>query len=174
MDSIKNGGIYKCPCCGKLIVSIGIHDEEGNYHGDLGCEYESDPWSGISYGLHHGGWGDCILCSDGENEPMGGMLFDTAEDAAAALEKASFAFSSDYFSQLKVRLCTAVTRVNDYATRKDLNRNHVNYGEANAIAAVLRDLGHTTDIPVWEDTNGYLRIPKFTIDNWTAEFENKK
>ena len=174
MDSIKNGGIFKCPCCGKLIVSIGVHDEEGNYHGDLGCEYESDPWSGLSYGLHHEGWGDCILCSDGENEPVGGMLFDTAEDAAAAWKKASFAFSNDYFSQLKVRLCTAVTRVNDYADRKDLNRNHVNYGEANAIAAVLRDLGHTTDIPVWEDPDGYLRIPKFMIEDWTVEFESGK
>lgn len=73
-----------CPFCNESKVFIGVHDDEGNYRGHLGCEYESDPWSGLSYALHHEGWGDCILCSDGENEVMGGLLFDTAEEAATA------------------------------------------------------------------------------------------
>ena len=73
-----------CPFCKKQAVFIGVHDDEGNYHGRIGCEYESDPWSGLSYALHHEGWGECILCSDGENEVMGGVLFDTAEEAAEA------------------------------------------------------------------------------------------
>lgn len=62
-------------------------DDEGNFHGHLGCEYEQDPWSGLSYDLHHEGWGKCILCTDGDNQSMGGALFDTAEDAIKAWNK---------------------------------------------------------------------------------------
>lgn len=61
---------------------IGVCDDEGNYHGQIGCEYESDPWSGLSYALMHKGWGECILCTN--DEVMGGVLFDTAEEAADA------------------------------------------------------------------------------------------
>ena len=28
------------------------------------------------------GWRECILCTDGENQTMGGVLFDTAKEAA--------------------------------------------------------------------------------------------
>lgn len=73
-----------CPFGKDHKVWIGVHDEEGNFHGTIGCEYESDPWSGLSYGLHHDGWGDCPLCTDGEGDCMGGMLFDTPEDATEA------------------------------------------------------------------------------------------
>lgn len=73
-----------CPFCRKYKVFIGVHDDEGNFHGLLGCEYESDPWSGLSYALHHEGQGDCILCSDGANEIMGRLLFDTPEEAVDA------------------------------------------------------------------------------------------
>lgn len=45
-----------CPFCHKPAVFVGVHDNEGNYKGVPGCEYESDPWSGLSYGLHHKGW----------------------------------------------------------------------------------------------------------------------
>ena len=51
----------------------------------MGCEYENAPWSGLSYALHHEGWGDCPLCTDGAESTMGGMLFDTAEEAISAL-----------------------------------------------------------------------------------------
>ncbi len=61
---------------------IGVHDDEGNYRGRQGCEYESEPWSGLSYALHHEGRGDCILCTDGDDDIMGGILFDTVDDAA--------------------------------------------------------------------------------------------
>lgn len=71
-----------CPFCHKPAVFVGVHDNEGNYKGVPGCEYESDPWSGLSYGLHHKGWGKCVLCTYGEAEVMGGVLFDTAEQAA--------------------------------------------------------------------------------------------
>jgi hypothetical protein len=85
----KNGGekmadLKPCPFCRKRKVFIAVHDDEGNYHGNRGCDYECDPWSGLSYALHHEGWGDCILCSDGIEQVMGGVLFDTAEEAIEA------------------------------------------------------------------------------------------
>lgn len=73
-----------CPFGADHKVWIAVHDDEGNHHGPLGCEYESDPWSGLSYGLHHEGWGTCPLCTDDGWETMGGMLFDTSEEAAEA------------------------------------------------------------------------------------------
>ena len=75
----------ECPICKKKVLFVGVHDDEGNYHGLVGCEYENDPWSGLSYALHHEGWGDCPLCTDGAYSTMGGMLFDTAEEAISAL-----------------------------------------------------------------------------------------
>ena len=75
----------ECPICKKKALFVGVHDDEGNYHGLVGCEYENDPWSCLSYALHHEGWGDCPLCTDGAYSTMGRMLFDTAEDAISAL-----------------------------------------------------------------------------------------
>lgn len=63
-----------------------MHDDEGNYHGRIGCEYEKEPWSGLCYALHHEGWGDCILCTDDANGKMGGVLYDTPEEAEADLD----------------------------------------------------------------------------------------
>lgn len=71
-----------CPFCHKHAVHIAVCDDEGNYHGHPGCEYESDPWSGLGYFLYHEGWGDCILCTDDMNQSMGGVIFDTATEAA--------------------------------------------------------------------------------------------
>lgn len=76
-----------CPHCGEYVVFVSVRDDEGNRHGELGCEYESNPWSGLSYALHHEGWGECILCTNGEDECMGGMLFDTFEEAIGALNE---------------------------------------------------------------------------------------
>jgi len=74
-----------CPICGEKVLFIGVHDDEGNYKGRIGCEYESDPWSGLSYGLHHEGWGICPLCTDGNEVVMGGCLYGSAKDAFEAL-----------------------------------------------------------------------------------------
>ena len=97
IEQFIGGGVYKmnenkfelhpCPFCKKNVVYIGVHDDEGNYKGHIGCEYESDPWSGLSYGLHHEGWGECILCTDGFNEVLGGVLFDTPEEAVVEWNK---------------------------------------------------------------------------------------
>ena len=75
--------LKKCPFCQKQAVFIGVHDNEGNYRGRIGCEYENDAWSGLCYALHHEGWGVCILCTDGEELTMGGILFDTIDEAVA-------------------------------------------------------------------------------------------
>ena len=73
---------YKiCPFCKEKKIFIGVSDDEGNYKGQIGCEYESDPWSGLSYGLHHEGWGECILCTGGVMDAMGGVLYDTVDEA---------------------------------------------------------------------------------------------
>ena len=77
----EQGVLLPCPWCNENFVWVGVHDDEGNYHGPLGCGYEDDPWSGLSYALHHDGWGDCILCTDGFNGVMGGMLFNTVKEA---------------------------------------------------------------------------------------------
>lgn len=70
-----------CPWCEKNAVHVAVCDDEGNYHGELGCDYEKKSWSGLSYALYHDGWGDCILCTDDANSFLGGVLFDTAEEA---------------------------------------------------------------------------------------------
>lgn len=72
--------LKSCPFCMRDdVVTIIVCDDEGNYHGELGCEYERNPWSGLSYALVHKGWGDCILCTD--SDVMGGILFDTVDEA---------------------------------------------------------------------------------------------
>lgn len=55
--------------------------------GNVGCSYESDPWSGLGYTLHHSGYGDCILSTDGKEFCVGGVVFDTPEDALTAISK---------------------------------------------------------------------------------------
>ena len=81
--------LKSCPFCGGN-VKIAVHDDEGNFKGELGCEYEDAPWSGLSYGLHHEGWGTCLCCTDGNWGVMGGVLFDTAEEAAETWNRRSF------------------------------------------------------------------------------------
>lgn len=85
-----------CPYCNKDAVFIGVHDDEGNYHGRLGCDYELDPWSGLSYALHHIGWGECILCTDDAETELGEVLFDTAEEAAEAWNSVSYGKKAEW------------------------------------------------------------------------------
>jgi hypothetical protein len=78
-----------------------------------------------------------------------------------------------YFNEIKTRFIKAAMRTNDNAVEKDVNRNHVNYGCCTAWAQVMRDMGHETDVPVWED-NGYLKIPFVEINGKKVEFNNGK
>ncbi len=75
----------KCPLCGKNDLSISVCDDEGNIHGDVGCEYENNPWSGLGYAITHDNWGSCLLCTDGEI--CGGIIFDTVADAKEAIKR---------------------------------------------------------------------------------------
>lgn len=68
-----------------------------------------------------------------------------------------------YFDNLKVRLFTDCSNVNDCEKQKDLERNRVNYGCAISWAQVMRDFGHDVDLPVY-DNDGFLRIAKIVID----------
>lgn len=76
----KDMFLKRCPICGG-VVSIGVCDDEGNYHGECGCEYEQDHYSGLSYSLRHQ---DDISCALRGCETIGHMLYDTADEAAAA------------------------------------------------------------------------------------------
>lgn len=81
--------------------------------------------------------------------------------------------NSNYYEALKSRYITDAMAVNFYADEKDVERNRVNYGSMNAWAQALRDFGHSTDTPVWEDGEGCLRIPYISIDGKRLlEFQN--
>lgn len=91
MDNIKlslpeNLTNIRCPLCNEDCITIAVHDYEGNFHGLVGCEYEKNPWSGLTYGLCHSGWSSCLLCTDGFQSMMGGKLYDTLDEAIADLE----------------------------------------------------------------------------------------
>ena len=70
-----------CPFGADHKVWIAVHDDEGNYHGPIGCEYESDPWSGLKYALHHEDVDNGLLGTDGDYEAMSGVLFETPAEA---------------------------------------------------------------------------------------------
>lgn len=72
-----------CPFCGTKNLSIGVFDEECNYHGELGCDYQNDPYSGLSFGIIHGET-DCILEQFRDNVAVGTWCYNTVEDAVAA------------------------------------------------------------------------------------------
>ena len=38
----------ECPICKREVLFVGIPDDEGNFRGLVGCEYENGPWSGVS------------------------------------------------------------------------------------------------------------------------------
>lgn len=78
-----------------------------------------------------------------------------------------------FFEELKVRAYEAANATNYCADNKDTNRNHVSYGQYTAWIRMIGDMGHRTNLAVWEDDNGCLRIPFIEIDGekWT-EFKN--
>lgn len=79
--------------------------------------------------------------------------------------------SEDYFECLKARMVTSALWVNAQAKDGDVERNRVNYGETIAWTRVMRDLGHKTNVAVWEDENGCLRIPFIEIDGEKTSLE---
>lgn len=75
---------------------------------------------------------------------------------------------------LKVKIITDAGNLNDHADKKDGNRNRVNYGVITGAAQTLHLLGISVDIPVWEDDEGFLRVPKVVIDGKETEYHDGK
>jgi hypothetical protein len=71
--------------------------------------------------------------------------------------------NATYFEEIKVRFIESARWTNNNAQSNDVNRNHVNYGRCITLARIIYDMGHKTDVPVWED-NGCLKIPYLEID----------
>lgn len=69
-----------------------------------------------------------------------------------------------------VDLIGSAGRVNDYMESKDFGRNHTNYGYASKSADVLRLLGKSVDVACYWDDEGYLVVPRVTIDGRVTEF----
>ena len=80
-----------------------------------------------------------------------------------------------YFAKLKKRIMLAITLLNNQAEEGDVERNHVNYGEALAFVQILRDMGHETDLPISvREDNGCLKVPYIMIDGNKTEFPKGK
>ena len=72
-----------CPFCGGS-ANISVSDDEGN---DRNEEYESDPWSGLSFKIRHSYESnkDCPIANYGEDGgSIGVYLFDSREEAIKA------------------------------------------------------------------------------------------
>lgn len=52
---MTNGEPKPCPFNEECNLEVHVYDLEGNDHGPLGCDYESNPWSGLRYGIRHDG-----------------------------------------------------------------------------------------------------------------------
>lgn len=161
----------ECPICKRKVLFVGIHDDEGNFRGLVGCEYENDPWSGVSYGLHHDGWGDCPLCTDGAYSTMGGMLFDTAEDAISALspqnEPLTCGLVDRYGTPLRAGDTVAADKFFVYAVRYGShNVNPDNCAPASQIGWYLEIVWA---YPGFEDIVG-CTAPLYDIDGVAARY----
>lgn len=67
-----------------------------------------------------------------------------------------------YYEQLLATLL----RMNDYAKKKDVLRNHTNYGSATTLCQILCDMGHSVDTCVYGDDE-YLVSAKLIVDGET-------
>lgn len=114
----EQGELLPCPCCGENAVSIGVYDDEGNYRGEIGCEYESNPWSGKAYGLRHKGWAGCILCTD--TGFLGGALFDTVEEALIVWNNRAPALSENQLEEIKKCQPTLMNATRNSSLKKDI------------------------------------------------------
>ena len=80
----------------------------------------------------------------------------------------------NFFEKIKAEVIMAAGAVNDCADRKDVNRNHVNYGCLITWQTIARSMGHKTNTPVWEDENGCLIIPYIEVGTYKTEYHNGK
>ena len=79
----------RCPFCGGE-VRIVVCDDEGNRRDE---DYESDPWSGLRFGLVHEdsdvpeGETCPIATSDGDGAMLGAYIYDSREEARSEWNK---------------------------------------------------------------------------------------
>lgn len=78
------------------------------------------------------------------------------------------------FEETKMEIYKAAEAVNYYADQKDLKRNRVNYGCLITWEKIIRQMGHDTNIAVWETEDELLRIPFVEIETYRMEFKNGK
>lgn len=78
------------------------------------------------------------------------------------------------FEETKMEIYKAAEAVNHYADRKDSKRNRVNYGCLITWEKIIRQMGHDTNIAVWETEDELLRIPFVEIETYRMEFKNGK
>ncbi|GHV36993.1 hypothetical protein FACS18949_16980 [Clostridia bacterium] len=97
-----------------------------------------------------------------------GENLNKAIDAAEAAEKEK---NETLVEKLKVDLIMSAGRVNSDAERKDIPRNHTNYGIVTKCADVLRLLGQEVEIPCYGDGE-YLKIPKAVINGKETAYHN--
>ena len=71
--------------------------------------------------------------------------------------------NSTYFDDLKIRLITYCSNVNNYEEQEDFGMNRVNYGCAISWAQVMRDFGHDVELIVYY-SDGFLVVAKIMID----------
>jgi hypothetical protein len=64
----------------------------------------------------------------------------------------------------------ALSNANVHAAEGDVNRNHVNYGEAIQAAKTLRKMGQAAEIAAYKDDEGFLIIEKLTVNGKETEF----
>jgi hypothetical protein len=69
-----------------------------------------------------------------------------------------------------VDLIGSASRVNEYAEKKDIVRNCVNYGFASKSADVLLRLGKDVIIHMYHNDEGYLIVPQIIVDGHTTDF----
>ncbi len=80
---------------------------------------------------------------------------ETDDGAANVLEKLA--------KNLKATVISEAMKMNDHAAKKDLPRNHVNYGVMIEALRVLQELCYDTDSAVWGDGD-FLICEKITIN----------
>lgn len=69
------------------------------------------------------------------------------------------------FTEIKMKVITALWKMNLQADQGDVERNHVNYGMVQAYGDILRCMGHDAELNnCWENDKGCLVISKAKID----------
>ncbi|KIL46959.1 hypothetical protein KP77_25280 [Jeotgalibacillus alimentarius] len=74
----KTEALKPCPFCGGEVL-IQVSDDEGNMRSD---DYESDPWSGLSFALNHPNTRNNPVCpiANHDGEILGTLLYESRSE----------------------------------------------------------------------------------------------